>query len=110
MMAPVLGSTDLATAVEHTDVQAIHGSLLVLKHVHGVGWDESAVVEVEDGSRRYGVVLEVDRDLAVVQVLQGTDGLRPGGVRVRFSGRPVHIPVGPGWLGRVCNGRGEPVD
>lgn len=110
MRAPVLGSTDLATAVEYTDVQAVHGSLLVLKHVHGVGWDESAVVEVEDGSRRYGVVLEVDRDLAVVQVLQGTDGLRPGGVRVRFSGRPVHIPVGPGWLGRVCNGRGEPVD
>jgi V/A-type H+-transporting ATPase subunit B len=29
---------------------------------------------------------------------------------VEFSGRPLRVPVGPGWLGRVCNGRGEPVD
>jgi V/A-type H+-transporting ATPase subunit B len=29
---------------------------------------------------------------------------------VRFSGETLHIPVGDGWLGRICNGRGEPVD
>lgn len=27
-----------------------------------------------------------------------------------FAGEPLCIPVGPGWLGRVCNGRGEPAD
>ena len=59
---------------------------------------------------RHGLVLEVDDDLAVVQVLEGTDGMRLDGSRVAFAGEPLHIPVGPGWLGRVCNGRGEPVD
>ncbi|HEX6326394.1 MAG TPA: V-type ATP synthase subunit B [Jiangellaceae bacterium] len=96
--------------IEYTDVQALRGSLLVLRDVHGVGWDEFAVLEIADGTRRHGLVLEVDGDLAVVQVLEGTDGLRPGGLRIRFTGRPLHIPLGPGWLGRVCNGRGEPID
>jgi V/A-type H+-transporting ATPase subunit B len=52
----------------------------------------------------------VDRDLAVVQVLEGTDGIDPGAVSVAFDGSPLSIPVGPAWLGRVCNGRGEPLD
>jgi V/A-type H+-transporting ATPase subunit B len=43
-------------------------------------------------------------------VLEGTDGLRRGGLRVRFTGSPLRIPLGSGWLGRVCNGRGEPID
>jgi V/A-type H+-transporting ATPase subunit B len=56
------------------------------------------------------VVLEVDRDLAVVEVLEGTEGLVPETTAVTFSGSPLRVPVGPGWLGRVCNGRGEPMD
>ena len=99
-----------AAGVEYSDVQAVHGSLLVLRDVHGVGWDEFAVLSIDDGTRRHGLVLEVDRDLAVVQVLEGVDGLRPGGLRVRFTGRSLHIPLGRGWWGRVCNGRGEPID
>lgn len=62
------------------------------------------------GSTRHGIVLEVDHDLAVVQVLEGTDGLLPKGTTVAFTGAPVRIPIGAGWLGRVCNGRGEPID
>ena len=49
-------------------------------------------------------------NLAVVEVLEGTAGLRPGNVRVSFSGAPMSVPVGEAWLGRMCNGRGEPID
>jgi V/A-type H+/Na+-transporting ATPase subunit B len=55
-------------------------------------------------------VLEARRGLAVVEVFEGTDGLALDGVRVAFSGSPMEIPVGEGWLGRVSNGRGEPLD
>ena len=56
-------------------------------------------------------MLEADRDLAVVQVLEGTAGMRPGaGTRVAFSGSRCGSPSATDWLGRVCNGRGEPVD
>jgi V/A-type H+-transporting ATPase subunit B len=97
-------------AVQYVDVAELRGPLLVVRGVAGVGWDESALVRLDSGELRHGLVLEVDRDLAVVQVLEGTDGMRPGGTRVTFAGETLRIPVGEGWLGRVCNGRGEPLD
>jgi V/A-type H+-transporting ATPase subunit B len=102
----------LRLAVEHSGVREIRGPLLVVRGVAGVGWDEFAVVRSggADEPDRHGIVLEVDRDLAVVQVLEGTDGLASGTTRVAFAGTPVRVPVGPAWLGRVCNGRGEPLD
>ena len=101
-------------AVEYAGITELRGPLLVVRARPGIGWDEFAVIRTTSDATgsdvRHGLVLEVDRDLAVVQVLEGTDGLTPHSTRVSFAGRPLHVPVGPGWLGRVCNGRGEPVD
>jgi V/A-type H+-transporting ATPase subunit B len=96
--------------VEYTTVEQVRGPLLIVRGVHGVGWDESATVRLPDGRLRHGLVLEVDRDLAVVQVLEGTAGIEPAATAVAFDGTPLRVPVGPGWLGRVCNGRGDPLD
>ncbi|MFD1662107.1 V-type ATP synthase subunit B [Streptomyces caeni] len=96
--------------IEYTGVRELRGPLVIVEGVAGVGWDEFATIILDSGERRHGLVLEVDRDLAVVQVLEDTAGMAPGGTRIAFSGGPLRIPVGPGWLGRVCNGRGEPVD
>jgi V/A-type H+/Na+-transporting ATPase subunit B len=105
---------------EFTNVAELRGPLMIVRGVHGVGWDEFATIRAGDpvagpaGSRdtqvRHGLVLETDGDLAVVQVLEGTAGMDPAATRVEFSGSPLQIPVGPDWLGRVCNGRGEPID
>ncbi|HEX6872249.1 MAG TPA: V-type ATP synthase subunit B [Micromonosporaceae bacterium] len=96
--------------VEYQDVASVRGPLLVVRGVDGVGWDEFARIRLGNGETRHGLVLEVDGDLAVVQVLEGTDGIEPGATAVAFDGEPLQIPVGPAWLGRVCNGRGEPLD
>ena len=95
---------------EYTQVAELRGPLLVVRGVDGVGWDEFATIRTETGQTRHGLVLEADRDLAVVQVLEGTEGMRPTATRVAFSGSPLRVPVGPDWLGRVCNGRGDPID
>ncbi|HEX6855967.1 MAG TPA: V-type ATP synthase subunit B [Streptosporangiaceae bacterium] len=95
---------------EYTDIAELRGPLLVVRGVRGVGWDEFATIRAGPGPARHGLVLEADRDLAVVQVLEGTAGLRAADTRVAFSGTPLRIPVGGDWLGRVCNGRGEPMD
>jgi len=95
---------------EYTGITELRGPLLIVQGVAGVGWDEFAAIRMETGETRHGLVLEADRDLAVVQVLEGTEGMRPTATRVAFSGSPLRIPVGGGWLGRVCNGRGEPLD
>jgi V/A-type H+-transporting ATPase subunit B len=96
--------------LEFTEVRELRGPLLVMGGVTGVGWDEYVRIRLPDGEQRHGLVLEVDGDLAVVEVFEGIAGMRPGGTRVEFTGTPLHVPVGDGWLGRVCNGRGEPVD
>ena len=95
---------------EYTDVAELRGPLLVVRGVAEVGWDEFATIRTASGGPRHGLVLEADRDLAVVQVFEGTEGLAPATARVAFSGSPLRIPVGIGWLGRVCSGRGEPID
>jgi len=96
--------------VEYSRLRELRGPLLVVEGVSGVGWDEYARVRLPSGEVRSGLVLEVHRDLAVVQVLQGTEGLDLDGTAVSFLGEALTVPVGDGWLGRTCNGRGEPMD
>ena len=96
--------------VEHTRVDSVRGPLVVIGEVAGVGWDEIAEIRLASGEVRHGLVLDVHDDLAVVQVFEGTDGIGTEGLSVAFTGSPLRIPVGDGWLGRVCNGRGEPLD
>ena len=81
---------------EYTDVAELRGPLLVVRGVDGVGWDEFATIRMATGETRHGLVLEADRDLAVVQVLEGTEGMRRPATRVAFSGSPLRIPVGDG--------------
>jgi V/A-type H+/Na+-transporting ATPase subunit B len=96
--------------VEYRAIGSIRGPLIVVEDVAGVGWDEVAEIRLESGAVRHGTVLDVHADLAVVEVLEGTSGMRLDSARVAFSGAPMRIPVGEGWLGRICNGRGEPID
>jgi V/A-type H+-transporting ATPase subunit B len=96
--------------VEVTAATAIRGPLLVVGDVTGVGWDEVVEIRVDGGEVRHGVVLDVSRDLAVVEVYEGTAGLGLGRVRVAFTGTPMRLPVGETWLGRICSGRGVPLD
>ncbi len=96
--------------VEYTGLRELRGPLAVVGGVAGVGWDDFVRITLGSGEQRHGLVLEADRDQAVVQVLEGTAGMELTGSKAAFAGSPLRIPVGPGWLGRTCNGRGEPVD
>ncbi len=100
----------LRAPVEYRAIGSIRGPLIVVQDVSGVGWDETARVTLESGEVRHGTVLDVDDDLAVVEILEGTAGMRLDSARVAFEGSPMEIPVGEGWLGRTCNGRGAPID
>jgi V/A-type H+/Na+-transporting ATPase subunit B len=96
--------------IDYAGVHELRGPLAVVTGVSGVGWDEYVLMTIADGSQRHGLVLDVDRDMAVIQVLEGTSGMDLSRTRVRFSGEPLRIAVGTGWLGRTCNGRGDPID
>lgn len=99
-----------AIPIEYTGARSVSGPLLIVQDVAGVSWDENATITLDTGEQRHGVVLDVSDDLAIVQVFEGTSGISLANVRVAFSGTPMRVPVGPQWLGRVCNGRGDPID
>ena len=98
------------TPISYSSLVSIRGPLLLVEGVEGVGWDELAEIRADSGPVRHGVVLEIRGDVAVVQVFEGTSGLRLDDARVTFAGTPLRAPLGEGWLGRVCNGLGEPLD
>jgi V/A-type H+-transporting ATPase subunit B len=95
---------------EVVGVGRIEGPLVFVEGIGSVGYDE--VVEILDtkGRLRYGRVLEVGEELAVVEVFAGTSGLSIDGTRINFLGRPYHIPVAEEMLGRIFNGLGKPMD
>jgi V/A-type H+-transporting ATPase subunit B len=96
--------------IGYSQLRTIDGPLLIVEDTSGVGWDDYARIRLGSGEIRHGVVLDSNRGLAVLQVFEGTAGISLDEAQVTFSGSPMRIPVGPRWLGRVCNGRGDPID
>jgi V/A-type H+-transporting ATPase subunit B len=101
---------DRRAGLEYHGLTRIEGPLVFLRDVRGVGFDEVAEIRSPAGRLLHGRVLQVERDLAVVQVLEGTSELSIGETSVRFLGHPVEIPVAREMLGRVFDGLGQPLD
>ncbi len=95
---------------EYLNVESIVGPLMLVERVGGVAYSEIAEIILADGTRRNGQVLEVRDDKALVQVFEGTSGLTPGQVRVKFLGKGMQIGVSPDIVGRVFDGFGRTID
>ncbi len=95
---------------EYSKISEIRGPLLVVEGVSRVAFDEIVEVELPSGEKRRGRVLEVHRNIAIVQVFEGTTGITTTGTKVRFLGRPLELPLSEDMLGRIFNGLGEPID
>lgn len=95
---------------EYRTVKEIIGPLVLVDGVEGVTFGELTDIKMEDGSIRRGRVLEVNRDKAVVQVFEGTSGLSPENIAVKFLGKGIELGVSSDMLGRVFDGFGRPID
>ena len=105
-----IGRSASLGVVEYETVEAIAGPLIFVRGVSSVAYDEIVEIELPTGEKRRGRVLDVSRDLAVIQVFEGTTGITTIGTKVRFLGRTLEMPVSEDMLGRVFNGLGEPID
>jgi V/A-type H+-transporting ATPase subunit B len=90
-------------------VKEIKGSLLFIEGVHNVGFDEVARIRSPDGIERIGRVLDISKDVAIIQVLGDTAGLQVDS-SVSFTGSSFNVPVSDEILGRMFNGTFEPID
>ncbi|MCX6687466.1 MAG: V-type ATP synthase subunit B, partial [Methanoregula sp.] len=91
-------------------VNYVSGPLIFVQSVKGVSYGEIAQITLPGGEERTGQVLDISKDLAVIQVFEGTSGIDDKETRVRFTGRPPTVDVSIDMLGRILNGVGKPRD
>ncbi len=76
-------------------------------------YDALTLVEEEKSFAEKGLTFEVEQQLGdgIVRTiaLGSSDGLRRG-MKVKNTGAPISVPVGPGTLGRVMDVLGRPID
>ena len=61
---------------EYRTIKEVVGPLMLVEDVSGVKYDELVEIEQADGSIRRGRVLEVNGDKALLQLFEGSQGLR----------------------------------
>ncbi len=95
---------------EYVGLEEIVGPIFLIRNTHNVGYNEVVEIADESGNIRTGVTLEVGKGYAVVEVLGGTSGLSLNNSRIRFKEKPLMLAVSEEMLGRVFDGRGNPLD
>ena len=95
---------------EYRTVKEIIGPLILVEGVEGVTYGELTDIKEQDGTVRRGQVLEIKGDKAVVQVFEGTSGLSPQDISVKFLGKGIELGMSQDMLGRVFDGFGRPID
>ena len=83
---------------------------MLVDGVEGVKYDELVEIEQKDGDIRRGKVLEINRDKALVQLFEGSQGIEMSTSKARFLGRSLTLAVSEDMLGRVFDGMGNPKD
>ncbi|MBO5266345.1 MAG: V-type ATP synthase subunit B [Ruminiclostridium sp.] len=96
--------------IQYSGLKDINGPLVCLEGVSGVAYDEIATLQLEDGSKRLGRVVQMEGDKIILQVFEGTTGLSLENTRTQFHGKPLEVPLSTEMLGRVFNGAGKPID
>ena len=96
--------------MEYIGLSELSGSLIALQGVENVAYDEMAEITLENGERRYGRVITIDGDKAILQVFEGTKGISLENARTHFTGKPMDIALSHEMLGRIFDGAGRPID
>jgi V/A-type H+/Na+-transporting ATPase subunit B len=97
-------------AKEYLTIKDVVGPLLFVENVTGVKYAELVELELPDGRLGRGQVLDISKDLAIVQSFESTQGMNNTQTRVKFIGRGLELGVSRDMLGRIFSGLGRPID
>ena len=95
---------------EYRTIKEVVGPLMLVENVENVKYNELVEIEQANGEVRQGKVLEVNRDRALVQLFEASQGLKISSAKARFLGKSIELKVSPDMLGRVFDGMGHPKD
>lgn len=95
---------------EYKTIREIVGPLMLVEGVEGVKYNEMVEIVAADGAIRRGKVLEINRDKALVQLFEPSQGIQMSSSKTRFLGKSMELAVSEDMLGRVFDGIGNPRD
>lgn len=95
---------------EYRSIKEVVGPLMLVDGVENVKYNELVEIEQANGEIRQGKVLEINRDKALVQLFEVSQGLKISTAKARFLGKSIELPVSMDMLGRVFDGMGRPKD
>ena len=95
---------------EYKSVSEVVGPLMAIEGVEGVKFEELVDIELQNGEKRRGRVIEINGDQAMVQIFEGSSGINLKETTVRFLGKPLELGVSEDMIGRVFDGLGNPMD
>lgn len=95
---------------EYKSIREVVGPLMLVDGVSGVKYDELVEIYQANGDLRRGKVLEINGDKALVQLFEGSQGIKISTSKACFLGRSLQLAVSEEMLGRVFDGMGRPRD
>lgn len=69
---------------EYNTIREIVGPLMLVEGVEGVKYNELVEIRQENGEVRSGKVLEINRDKALVQLFEASQGIKMATSKARF--------------------------
>jgi len=90
-------------------IKELRGNLAIVEGITDVSYEEVVRIVGLDGKVRLGRVLEVSSNSALIQILGDEEGLQVDCL-LQFTGTTFKIPISDDVLGRIFNGRFEPID
>lgn len=97
-------------SLQYVGLNEINGPLVVLDHVKNPSYDEMVELELKNGTKRLGRIVQIEGERVVVQVFEGTNTLSLENTKTRLLGHPMELPLSKEILGRVFTGAGKPID
>ncbi len=95
---------------EYRSISEVVGPLMLVEGVEDVKYNELVEIEQANGEIRQGKVLEINRDKALVQLFEVSQGLKISTAKARFLGKSIELAVSMDMLGRVFDGMGRAKD
>ncbi len=95
---------------EYKTIKEVVGPLMLVTKTKDVTYDELVKIKTANGETRFGKVLEIDEDKALVQLFESSQGLKIEDAKAIFLGQGLEIDLSPLILGRIFDGIGRPID
>lgn len=97
-------------SLQYIGLEEINGPLIFLDDVDNVSFEEMVEIKLNNGSTRYGRVVQIEGKRVAIQVFEGTNQMSLTNTKTRFTGHPMELSLSKEILGRIFDGSGKPID